>query len=201
MVEIKKIGAGAPYASNCYIIISADECAIVDPSVPYDGDYLNGKTLKYILITHAHFDHFLEIDSWISKTNATVFVSNDDREALSDSFKNCNLIFLGKEFGYYGDATTLSAGDTIELGDERITADIYPGHTVGSTVYTVGNNAFVGDVVFAGGGFGRTDLPGGNAKSMLESIKRITLLDNSTVLYPGHGNITTVLEYKKHLNF
>ena len=199
MIEIKKLKGTVPYASNAYLISSGNECAVIDPSVPYSEEALEGKKLKYILLTHGHFDHFLEIDSWVSATGAEVIISEYDLDALSDSYKNCYSIFLYQDKGYKGDARVVRSGDTLTLGDDTIEIEEYPGHTAGSVLYTVGKSAFVGDVAFAGGGYGRCDLPSGNAKSMLLSLKKIINLDDDIVLYPGHGESTMVSEYKKHL--
>ena len=201
MIEIKKLKSIVPYAANSYILFSGDECAVVDPSAPFREDCLEGKSLKYILLTHGHFDHFLEIDSWVNNTNAVVVVSKNDRKALSDAYKNCYSLFLYQDKGYYGEVKEVSEGISLLLGDESIYVSEYPGHTVGSVVYTIGNIAFVGDVAFAGGGYGRFDLPGGDGKSLMQSLKRIINLDDDTVLYPGHGDTTTVAEYKKHLYY
>lgn len=201
MIEIKKLKSMIPYASNSYIVFCGDECAIIDPSAPFSEDYLEGKSLKYILLTHGHFDHFLEIDSWVKNTHAEVVVSKKDRDALSDSHKNCYSLFLYQDKGYYGEAREIFEGDSISLGNETVYVSEYPGHTIGSVVYTIGNNAFVGDIAFAGGGYGRFDLPGGDGKALMQSLKRIINLDDDTVLYPGHGDTTTVAEYKKHLYY
>ena len=199
MIEIRKLECKIPYASNSYLVVCGDECAVVDPSAPFCDDLLEGKHLKYILLTHGHFDHFLEIDSWANATDADVIISEGDIGALSDSYRNCYSLFMHRDLGYHGRATSIKHGDSLMLGDETIVAEEYPGHTVGSMVYTIGKHSFVGDVVFAGGGYGRCDLPGGNAKSLISSIKKILTLDEDTVLYPGHGDITTVAEYQKDL--
>lgn len=201
MIEIKKLKSQVTYASNSYLVISGDECAVIDPSTPYDEDVLVGKALRYILLTHGHFDHFLEIDSWVSATGAEVVISEGDIGALSDSYRNCYSIFLYQDRGYHGNARAVKQGESLMLGDEIIQVDEYPGHTIGSLVYTIGKNAFVGDVAFSGGGYGRCDLPGGNTQSMLSSLKKIIALDDDTMLYPGHGDSTSVIEYKKHLYF
>lgn len=199
MIKIKKLESRIPYASNSYLVFCDNECALIDPSAPFSEEELEGKTLRYIIVTHGHFDHFLEIDSWVDSTNAEVIISEKDREALADSHKNCYALFLYRDHGYYGPAKTVSKGDTLPLGHETIMIDEYSGHTVGSAVYTIGNNAFVGDVAFAGGGYGRFDLPGGDMYALRQSLKRIMNLSEDTVLYPGHGDKTTVADYKKHL--
>lgn len=199
MIKIKKLPSNIGYAANSYLIISQNECAVVDPSVPFDVESLEGAELKYILLTHAHFDHFLEIDSWAKGSSAKVIVSEKDKDALADSHKNCYALFLYKDFGYNGDTKTIKDGDVIALGDANIEIGEFPGHTPGSVVYKVEDNAFVGDVAFEGGGYGRFDLPGGDVNSLVNSLKKILKLDENITLYPGHGPKTTVKDYKKHL--
>ncbi len=199
MIEIKKLKTAVGYAANTYLLTINHECAVIDPSAPFSEDDLGKNRLKYILLTHGHFDHFLEIDSWVENTGATVVVSKKDRPALKDSHTNCYALFMYRDEGYYGDVTEVSEGDTLELGGEKITVSEYPGHTVGSAVYTVGKHAFVGDVAFAGGGYGRFDLPGGDMHSLVRSLRKILSLDGDIMLYPGHGEETTVNEYRKHI--
>ncbi len=199
MIEIKKIPSNVGYAANSYLITSQGECAVIDPSVPFDGEMLDGAELKYILLTHAHFDHFLEIDSWVKNSSATVVVSQKDRDSLADSHKNCYALFLYKDFGYNGDAMIVNDGDTISFGDIVMEIGEFPGHTPGSIIFKVEKCAFVGDVAFAGGGYGRFDLPGGDVNSLVESLKKILNFDEEMILYPGHGPETTVKDYKKHI--
>lgn len=198
MIEIKKLQTKVGYASNSYLVFSKDECAVIDPSAPFDENLLEGKKLKYILLTHGHFDHFLEIDGWVG-TGAAVVISSKDRQYLSDSHKNCYALFMYKDKGYYGDVLEVNEGDTLSLGDEKIQISEYPGHTEGSVVYTIGKDAFVGDVAFAGGGYGRFDLPGGDMRALVKSLRRIISLDGDITLHPGHGEKTTVEEYRKHI--
>ena len=72
-----------------------------------------------------------------------------------------------------------------------------PGHTVGSLAYKIGDACFVGDTVFSGGGFGRWDLPSGNYSQLMNSIKKLLCLPGNTLLYPGHGEATTINKYKE----
>ena len=106
MLDVKIPKPTHPFASNTYIISSNGEAAIIDPSVPFDNDYIDGK-VKYIFLTHAHFDHMLEIDDWVEKTGATVLVGSNDIPALSDSNINCYRLFSGVDKGYYGVATPI----------------------------------------------------------------------------------------------
>lgn len=182
------------FASNTYIISCNGECAVIDPSTPYDSNLYQGR-LKYILLTHGHFDHMLDIDSWVNSTDAEVVISVDDQFMLSDSTLNCYKIFNGSDGGYSGKFATVRNLDTLQLGDKEIKVISTPGHTKGSVIYLVDDSCFVGDTVFAGGGYGRFDLPTGNAIELRDSIKLVTGLPKNTVLYPGHGATTTVEQY------
>ena len=124
-------------------------------------------------------------------------IGTGDAPALSDSSKNCYLGFLGVDDGYYGRYKTVNDGDIIAFGDEKITVVGCPGHTPGGVSYQINDVVFCGDTVFAGGGYGRWDLPSGDYTSLRNSITKIVSLPDDTVLYPGHGDPTTVRDYKR----
>ncbi len=184
------------FSSNTYILRSGAECAVIDPSAPYTSAEITTR-VKYILLTHAHFDHMLSITEWLENTNAEVIISEYDAPALSDSTLNCYKLFLGIEGGYFGRYRIVKDGDILPLGEDTITVFSYPGHTPGSAAYFAPPFAFVGDTVFAGGGYGRCDLPRGNVYELENSINKLLRLPSDTVLIPGHGDATTVAEYKK----
>ncbi len=187
------------FASNTYIIESSGECAVIDPSVPYSDSLLPGK-LKYIFITHAHFDHMLCINSWVSATGAPAYISYADKDALRDPYKNCYSLFFGSDDGYFGEVSLMRSGDEFAIGNEVLKVMETPGHTPGCVVLYNGEVAFVGDTVFAGGGYGRWDLPGGDYDMLLRSIRAVMSLDDSLILYPGHGEKTTVKEFKSDVH-
>ena len=187
------------FASNMYIIESSGESAVIDPALPFSSDLVSGD-LKYIFITHAHFDHMLEIDSWVAATGASVYVSHADCEALRDPYRNCYKLFCGSDGGYFGDVAVMQEGDKFTIGTDTLEVMETPGHTPGSLVLYNSDVAFVGDTVFAGGGYGRWDLPGGSYEMLLGSIKAVMALKESIVLYPGHGQSTTVKEFKSDIH-
>ena len=200
MAEIKLYDSPHPFAANSYLISSAEECAIVDPTVPFDPSLAMGQ-VKYILLTHAHFDHILEVESWVKGSGAEVVISKDELDALSDPMKNCFKLYDGTDRGYFGKARGLSHGEILPLGEEQIEFFSCPGHTAGGGTYIVGKIAFVGDTIFAGGGFGRFDLPGGNFTILRDSIRKlIEKLPDDTICYPGHGESTSIRDYKLHIN-
>ena len=198
MLNIRNLRPVAPYGSNCYLLLSAGEYVVIDPSADYSDAIkahpeIEGK-VKYVLLTHAHFDHMLAINSWADKCE-TVYVGDADSPALSDAAKNCYLGFLGIDDGYYGPYQRLKDGDDIRLGDEVIKVIACPGHTPGGVSYKIGNDIFCGDTAFAGGGYGRCDLPGGDIDVLEKTlIKLITQLPGESVFYPGHGASTTLKE-------
>lgn len=191
-VTCKKSDVG--YASNTYVISSNDETAVIDPSYPYNESLIVGK-LKYIILTHSHFDHMLEIDSWQKATGAPVLVSEYEEKAPADANYNCYKLFLGVENGYYGPVTTIHDGDELILGAETLKVIECPGHTQGSIALYSAPFAFVGDTIFEGGGFGRFDLPGGDFFKLRESLKKLTKLPEGTTVLPGHGNDFTLRKY------
>ena len=154
-----------------------------------------GFKIKAVLLTHAHFDHMLDIDSWVDATNAKVIISNEEQGALGDPMRNCYKLYNGSDNGYFGDSVAMENHDKIKLGNEEIEIIFTPGHTKGSAVYLTDGHCFVGDTVFAGGGYGRFDLPTGNVMELKNSIDLITNLPEDTVLYPGHGPSTTVKQF------
>ena len=198
MLEIRNLRPIEPYGSNCYLLSSLGDYAVIDPSADYyetSRKYpeIEGR-VKFVLLTHAHFDHLLAIDSWADNCGA-VYVGLEDAPALSDATKNCYLGFLGVDDGYHGEYKTLEDGDSLTLGDESISVIACPGHTPGGVSYKVNEKIFCGDTVFAEGGYGRCDLPGGDIEVLEKTlIKLITQLPNESVFYPGHGKSTTLKE-------
>ena len=197
MINIYSLKPSVPYGSNCYLLASAGEYAIIDPSADV-ADALERfpdlkENLKYILITHSHFDHILTINQWTG-TCHSVYVGSEDLAGMSDSRLNCYLGFLGVDDGYYGPCNALSDGDTLKLGDEIIKVIACPGHTPGGVSYQIGDKIFCGDTVFANGGYGRCDLPGGDIDALEKTLIKLITHITDGVFYPGHGATTTLRE-------
>lgn len=196
MLNVKCLNSPYRFAANTYIISSGDECAVVDPATPFSAECAPCR-VRYILLTHAHFDHILDLSEWAMSTGAEVVITEREQPALSDSRLNCYSLFMGRDEGYFGKSRAVREGDELPFGDTVIRVMECPGHTAGSAVYVVDNTAFVGDTVFAGGGFGRWDLPTGDRTALVGSISRVMTLPEDTALYCGHGEPTTVREYKE----
>ena len=149
------------------------EAAIVDPG--WDIDKLlslakkHDLNVKYILITHSHYDHIQQVKDLFDATDATVYVHKEDSEEI----KNHGVKKI----------KTIDEGDIINLGKIKVLHT--PGHTPGSVCYLMGNKLITGDTLFVGN-IGRTDLPGGNPRIMSSTLKRLKKLDENIEIYPGH---------------
>ncbi len=198
MYEIYSPEAAYPFAANTYVVASEGEAVVIDPTVPKSVIDKYGLKIKYVLLTHGHFDHFLELDSY-TDAGVVLLVSEECNRAIRDAELNCYRRFFGRETVYSGEATVIGEGETIEFGDTSITAIATPGHSAGSTSFILDGAVFVGDVCFAGGGIGRYDLPTADYPSLVQSIQRILSLKPSCKVYPGHGEVTTVENLKREL--
>lgn len=195
MIKVQLLDTTHEFAANTYLISSGDEYAVVDPTCPPPSGLASGR-VKYILLTHAHFDHIWEVDSWVEETGARVICSLDELEALSDPMRNCFKLYNGTDNGYFGPAEGITEDDRLPFGDSEISLIRCPGHTYGSATFLLDGCAFVGDTIFERGGFGRFDLPTGSYHMLRTSIERLMKLPEDTVVYPGHGGTTTIGQYK-----
>lgn len=197
----------ASFASVCYFLTDDEEkeAVIIDPSASPDAVAAGfGRALppvSRILLTHAHFDHMLALDAWREKTGAPVLVHPEDAGAFSDSRRNAYRLFFGGDMVFSPPDGSLSSGENIPLGRETLRVLHTPGHTPGSCVFDSGANLFTGDTLFAGGDFGRTDLPGGNAKTLARSLRLLLALPGERRVFPGHGEQTSLFDCRAALRY
>lgn len=200
MISVKTLNPTIGFASNTYIIESSGEIMIVDPSIEYLQALKQHPEcswgVKFIAVTHCHFDHILTLDEWRERTGATVLVSEADGFGLSDSYRNAYSLFLGVDKGYHGPYLTVSDGQTLKLGNDEFKIISTPGHTGGGISLLFDGHLFVGDTVFADGGYGRYDLPSGDYDTLMSSIRRIAMLPKDIKVYPGHGRSTDIGEIR-----
>ena len=196
MLKIAVPSAVYPFAANTYVLSSGDEHMVIDPAVPPSAiGECRGK-IKYVLLTHGHFDHILTLDEYVG-LGAALIVSENTDKVIRDSSLNCFKQFFSRDTHYEGEATVVRDGDSFPFGEETVRVIATPGHTAGSVCYLIGDSLFVGDTIFAGGGFGRYDLPTADGEELFRSIDRLTALDPTLKVYPGHGEPTTIFEFKK----
>lgn len=190
----------AGYASNSYLIIDdqSNSFAVVDPSVDplVAKSFLNdGYVLKYVLLTHGHFDHIFYVDEW-RKLGGKVCIHEGDAEFLGDPSKSLYLQFFARDTKH-GDADIiLRDKSVIKLGENNIEVMSTPGHTKGSVCYIFDNNMISGDTLFEGS-IGRTDLYGSSISDMMSSIEKLSSIEKDYIVYPGHGGQTT-LSFEKN---
>ena len=190
------------FGANMYIAREGEHALLVDPSCPPDSvprDLLPPSVkIEYILLTHAHFDHMLEIDAWCALTGAPVVVGAADGPALSSSTLNCYWQFMKLDRGYLGEYQPVTDGDELPFADTLIEVIAAPGHTPGGVCYRICDALFVGDLVFRDHSFGRYDLPGGNFHDLRASLARFRKTEGNPTVYTGHGSHFRFLDEYNH---
>jgi hydroxyacylglutathione hydrolase len=186
-------------AENCFLFRKngSDRAVIVDPGDEAERilaaiDEL-GVTIDGILLTHTHFDHIGAVAPVAKATGAPVWCPEIEVPVLADINSFVPWPGFGPYESYEADHT-VSGGEKLELAGMEIDVIFTPGHSPGHVTYSVPDEAaiFSGDVLFQGS-VGRTDLPGGDWATLLESIR--TLVDSlppETTVHPGHMGITTL---------
>ena len=186
-------------AENCFLFRKngSDRALIVDPGDEAERilaaiDEL-GVTIDGILLTHTHFDHIGAVAPVAKATGAPVWCPEIEVPVLADINSFVPWPGFGPYESYEADHT-VSGGEKLELAGMEIDVIFTPGHSPGHVTYSVPDEAaiFSGDVLFEGS-VGRTDLPGGDWATLLESIR--TLVDSlppETTVHPGHMGITTL---------
>ncbi len=190
--------------TNCYILGCKEtkECLVIDPGD--EGERIlniieqEGYKLEKVINTHGHWDHIGANFYLKSKTNAKIYIHEDDAAFLRD--ENLSLMsWVAKGEKTVDADEILKDGDTIKLGLLNLKVIHTPGHTPGGISLQVKNLLFTGDTLFAGS-IGRTDLPGGDYDEIIKSLKtKLAPLDDNLEVYPGHGPKTT-LGYEKSNN-
>jgi hydroxyacylglutathione hydrolase len=188
-----------PVTENSYIFRrdGSDRALIVDPGDEPDKllgaiDAL-GVTLEGILLTHTHFDHVGAVAPVARATGAEVWVPEKEAFVLADINSFVSWPGFGP-FESYDAEHTLEGGERLELAGFEIDVLFTPGHSPGHVTFSVPDEeaVFSGDVLFQGS-VGRTDLPGGDWDTLLESLRTLTdALPAGTTVYPGHMGITSL---------
>jgi len=195
-----------PLQVNCYIL--ADEktkdAVVIDPGDDA-GDILKiikdkGFAVKYIVITHAHFDHIGAIKTLKEATGAQILMHQDDEKLLKAAEHQGSLFGMESVASPPADRM-LKHGDVITAGEVSLKVLHTPGHSQGGICLLEQGIVFTGDSLFAGS-IGRTDLPGGDLKTLLGSIKKnLMTLPDETKVFSGHGPASTIGEERKENPF
>lgn len=192
-MNVKMMQVG-PLGTNCYILEDekTHETAVIDPGgdAPEIIKALEGATLRYILLTHGHYDHTggaAELAKALPR--AEVYIHEKDFHGVDPVLFPLSTQMDGVTF--------YEEGDRIALGDLELQVLHTPGHSEGSVTLRCGNLLFCGDTLFAGS-CGRTDFPGGSVPKMLASLRRLGELEGDFQVLPGHMDVSTLEEERRN---
>ena len=188
---------------NCFVVSDeTKECAIIDCGAFYQEerdmiiDYIKKNQLipKHLLATHGHLDHNFGNSCMQKEFGLTPKVHHKDK-FLMESIKQQAQLLLGLNLTEEQpkDIDYLTKDDIIEFGNQRFTIIETPGHTPGSVFFYTEKEhiAFSGDTIFKRS-IGRTDLEGGSMFQMIQTLRFVSQFPDKTILYPGHGESTTI---------
>ena len=205
ILKILRVNSGYAELTNCYIVQDEEtkETMVIDPGGEASkiADMLNilEANLKYIYITHCHGDHIGALKELNKLKGGKILIHRDDAEGLHN--KNINLTdYIGMHEVDIQNSLTVDDEDKIHLGKLEFIVIHTPGHTAGgSSLYCPEEKMlFSGDTLFYGT-WGRTDLPTGSFKDIINSItQKLLTLPGDTIVYPGHGKPTRIDE-EKHI--
>lgn len=202
-MEIKVFVEG-PVDANNYLIIDekSKEAVLIDCSSGRQ-EFINsiknsGVNLKYILLTHGHFDHILGVDKFKEVFGTDAYIAKEDIEQVELTPKFMPILAGMESVEIKSIHNYLKDGDIIKVGDIEIKAIATPGHTPGGMSYLIGDKLFSGDTLFHRS-IGRCDFPGGSLDTIIKSIKeKLFTLPDDTEVFPGHGEKTTIAYEKKY---
>ncbi len=183
--------------TNCYIVYNEKtlECAVIDPADNFDAiksklDELNLKT-EFIILTHAHWDHFGALDELKKYTGAKLIMGKNEANSLSNACLNLTGHFRKKAPESHADII-VDDNEEMKIAGNTFRFIFTPGHTKGSISIYTGNFVFSGDTLFYES-IGRTDFESGNINDIMDSIKnKLFSLPNDTIVFSGHGEQTTI---------
>jgi len=130
--------------------------------------------INKIILTHSHYDHVQKVDELASKTEASIYFHEDDYNEIKRMIKNPNI-----------KTVKLKNNDEIRVGNVNIKVLHTPGHSPGAICLLVDHKLITGDTLFVNA-IGRTDLAGGNAIKLFESLQKLKNLGDDVEVYPGH---------------
>lgn len=204
-MQIKTFVKG-PIEANNYLLIDeeSNDAVLIDCSSP-ESDYVEeikktGVNLKYILLTHGHFDHILGCNEFKKTFGVDIYVGKDDIEQIEYA-PQMTMMLGGVKIPEVSSVTnTIKDGDTFNIGNIRLTAISTPGHTRGGMCFLSDDGKlFSGDTLFHGS-VGRTDLKSGDFSQIRHSVcDKLFSLPDDTSVFPGHGCKTSI-KFEKRFN-
>ena len=188
MMDIRTYVMG-PIATNTYVLVSGNEAIIIDPASKPEKmiEKLGDLDLKAVLLTHGHFDHIKACDGLYEKYHCPIYLHEDDEELARDKYS-------GADFGLvsYISCKTLPLKEgKMKIGPFEFEVIFTPGHTPGSVIFVFDHYIFTGDTLFRGS-VGRTDLKGGDARTLKESLRVFKYFKEEYFILPGHDDPSTL---------
>lgn len=201
---ILKTYIAGPFDANNYLIMdkTTKEAVLIDCS-EYKQEIIDdinqlGANVKYILLTHGHFDHVLGVNKMTKALDVDAYINQSDI-ILTDNINTMTKLVNLPETAVPEINGRIEDWQEFKIGEHTIKAIPTPGHTEGGMSFLIDNDVlFSGDTLFCQS-FGRTDLYGGSIKKLINSIKNVLFLLNDNVeVYPGHGPSTSIKFEKAH---
>jgi glyoxylase-like metal-dependent hydrolase (beta-lactamase superfamily II) len=189
-----KIQPMGPYQTNCYIATIEGKDFIIDPGVNATEWILKNVTNPVaILNTHGHFDHVWSNDELQKKLHIPLYTPKGDVMLLSESSWMPDLPPSKPDYEVQGD-------EEIEIAGVKIKFRHFPGHCPGCSTIEIGDVMFSGDFIFERS-IGRCDFPYSSPEDMKKSLQKFKTLDFDKVIYPGHGNATTIKKEQQYTDY
>ncbi len=206
-MKIIQIEAG-PLMNNAYVVYCEETKIAAAIDVPLESKNIfleelqkEELELKYILLTHSHFDHIGDCADLQSETGATVYIHADDAYRLEEP--NKHTILTMPDINAITNFEYLTDGMQIEIGKNTLEVVFTPGHTEGSVCFLSKEDKvlFSGDTMFRES-VGRCDLPGGDMPTLMNTIKeKLMVLEDDYKVLPGHGPFTSIGMEKQYNQF
>ena len=210
MLQIKSFEF-SPIQENTYLLFNENKDAvIIDPGCYFEEEkeqlknFIEENNLQptYLLNTHCHLDHVFG-NKFVSECFDLVLHLHEIEKQVLAYAPTSGLMYNMPFDNYTGEFIFLKEGDTINLGQDELLVIEAPGHSPGHVCFYCKQQNFIigGDVLFHRS-IGRTDLPGGNHQTLINSIRnKLFVLPDETIVYSGHGEPTTIGEEKKYNPF
>jgi glyoxylase-like metal-dependent hydrolase (beta-lactamase superfamily II) len=208
-MDIKIFEVG-PFAENTYLLIKGDKAILIDPGFAQEPEFQTFKSvlsksgieLEAIVLTHAHVDHVMGVQRVLKDFDIPVYLNHEDL-FLWENFGNQATMFGLNQVGFSFTPEELPKEGIFTVGAFSFECLYTPGHAPDHTALYFKDEQLViaGDALFKQS-IGRTDLYKGDFELLAQSIRtKLYTLPDNTVVYPGHGESTTIGFEKKHNSF
>jgi len=189
-----QVQAMGEYQTNCYIVTINEKDLIIDPGVDAINWVIQNVTNPIaILNTHGHFDHVWSNNELQRELKIPLYTPKGDVMLLQESSWMPNLPLSKPDY-------EVTPNEEINFDGIKVKFHHFPGHSPGSSMIEIGDVMFSGDFIFKHS-IGRYDFPYSSTTDMIESLDRFKKFDFDKVLYPGHGESTSIEEEQQYINY